>query len=483
MKKERCNFLSLKLASAAAMFSLTYALPVFAQMTPEVPTEKHKKDLHDIVDIKINIKASFDPNAKSPEDLSRTNAQWNIHLTDNSIDQLLFKIGKQKPLTKDAFGWAAEIQIKTSIIPYILKDSTEEEINNTINAVVTQNKSLYLKQVTAGVDKALAQTPNISLLSPIQKATLRESLIAKTFSPIEAQIDNLTIATKANKAARLDKILTETSFQEVAVAITNGVVFLKVGKFHFENGLSHLADGQTLLEDVRVVNMATARGTSTASTGAVQMSWIHQLNKNQQLKLDAVLFHNRLPFISGKQYLAGVVNLSDEDFSEQDKVSRLDSKLLRAVINSEKYEAYLTVADFDGDQAFQVGGLYKLTENNIINIEYTKGREILERGASAFFIHNFTNRLQAYIGVEKLENSYNPLIAKRSNMKVSTTETVLGVKYIVWNSKLWNQDLEWSVYGEAIKINDDDDSLIPGHDDKSWRAGTELKLKFDRFQR
>lgn len=418
--------------------------------------------------VDIKIKTIYEPRAEKPVDLAFSNIDLGFRIGDNSIEDILEDLGGQT-----SPSWAASINVRTSVVPHLIRGSTEDELNLRLDEAILQG-------VADQVDQALAQNQNLNLLSQSEFEQLRQATIAQFFETIELQIEAVRLAKAEEISERLDKIQTETSFQEVALTfaaqVPNGVVFFRGGKFKVHSGPSVSEAGQTKLENVRVSNSVTQRALGTTGTGAVQMSWLTKLTHDLDLRVDVVLFHERLPFISGKHYLAGVVSLSEEDFNRHDNLSDFDSQLLRAILSGENSEFYLTLANHkNGGMAYQVGGMYRLSGNSLVSVDYAEGRKnVLDSGLSVFFVQNLTERLQLYLGYERLKNNYNPLIASGSsedNM-IDTTEWFSGVRYSLVN----RSRAKWSVYGQYGKLEGDNDTVSEEWTGWGWEAGTEFRL-------
>lgn len=148
-------------------------------------------------------------------------------------------------LGKDSFSRSEfffSFSFKFSAVPYLLAESTEQELDEHLKEVIAKKREAALAMVTRKVESALKENFNFGLLNPAQQDLIRSKMVMNAMTGVDASLGRVLAQKKAQNHNRIRQIRAETSFQEIALTfgkvIQDGssVVFFKFGKYMPELG-------------------------------------------------------------------------------------------------------------------------------------------------------------------------------------------------------------------------------------------------------
>ncbi|MBN8541787.1 MAG: hypothetical protein J0L82_15455 [Deltaproteobacteria bacterium] len=378
-------------------------------------------------------------------------------------------------LGKESFSrseYFFSFSFKFSAVPYLLADSTEEQLDEHLAEIIAAKREAALVMVTKQVDSALKQNFNFGLLSPAQQDLMRNKMVINAMTGVDESLNKVLEEKKIQNHSRIRQIRAETSFQEIALTfgkvIQNGssVVFFKFGKYTPDLGSPrNPMTNTTELEDLRASNSVTQRGGDSAATGAMQLSYIRKLGPALAVRVDAYLLHERYPWISGEGNIAARATLDSETFDRQAEIFKIDSKAVRVLLQHNRGNVYATVIDYagtighKGHHVYQTGATLRIHPDMNVYLDYYRGdRKNLRRGASGFVAYRVTEAVTIFAGVEKNIDSYRPELTARNEGTISYRDVVLGLQAVLYDKKLWKGKLKVVASGEAIDRHTNDEA-------------------------
>ena len=316
-----------------------------------------------------------------------------------------------------------ELSMKFTGLPYLMAGSVKEKLNLRAEEKVADTRSQMVGPIISQVNAALMADPVYPTLPQAAQVQIKEQAVANALDLLDQTLAQAETAAKQKIDERVDALKTETMVQEFAIVFgkpisisdgRDGLVYVKAGKFKIESG-PKTADGggRSKLEAIRPVNSRVQRGGAVAPTGAVGAGLVKIFKRpgrdNWSIRTDLYLFHDRVAYISGQDYIGTVVSLEDNLYEEHKQLSNLNSGLLRTLISSKNFEFYASVGSYDGDTAFSAGLIANLTDKTSLLIDYYKGdRQQLKQGLSVFISHMLSEAVAVYAGYQQLQGSYQP---------------------------------------------------------------------------
>lgn len=164
----------------------------------------------------------------------------------------------------------------------------------------------------------------------------------------------------------------------------NLLIQFKVGKFRPELGPRFVNDD--LVSETELATMVpnrVQRQITSASGAAAKMGFFYALGPQHYIELSVHVYKGRLPYVDAVNYLTQLLSLPEQDYKAHRRWWEVDSvaQTLR-LVERESYEAYVTLANVDGDAAAAAGiTFYPLSKHNVVAVDVTSGREGM-RGVS-----------------------------------------------------------------------------------------------------
>lgn len=357
-----------------------------------------------------------------------------------------------------------EATFRFSLVPMVLENKTKEELFTSLDHKIELAKQTTFIQmqplVAKKVDAALAAVPP----GPVRDQ-LRLKFIADGEATLRQEIENKASEIRANKQKELDhrvtKVKVETMYQEFAIGfskvVKNGQIlaFVKGGKFRIENGPALDRNNQSRLSQIRATNSWVQE--QVANTLAIDAGVITRIDKDTSIRYDLFLFHDRLPFLSGKEFVASAATLDQEQFDEHMKWAKIDSTLLRVLFNKNNIKNSIitgiqihgSAGSYSGNFGGSAGLVAKIGEDNELIIDYVRNASDLKRveeGVSAFFIRHITNRLNVYAGFEHLKEAKRPLISDESS---DEQNIITGAGFTLINDRIFGLIVKSTIKGET----------------------------------
>jgi len=357
-----------------------------------------------------------------------------------------------------------EATFRFSIVPFVLEDKTKKELGHKLDHIIAIKKQSAFAQmqplVVKKVDSAIAPVP-----AGPAKDQLRSKLIADGEAALRQEISNQAEAIRSQKQAELDhrveEIRTETMYQEFAIGFSKVIkdghilAFVKGGKFKIETGPALDRNNQSELERYRAANSWVQE--QVASTLALDAGIITRIDENTSVRYDLYLFHDRIPFLSGKEFIATAATLDQDKYEKHMKWAKIDSSLLRVLINKnfskdsviQGVQVYGSVGSYSGKFGGAVGLIAKINENNELILDYVKNGSDLknvEEGVSAFLIRHITDGLTVSAGFEHLNAVKRSLVSDTSS---NEQNLIAGLAYTFINHKILGLMVKSTVKGEV----------------------------------
>lgn len=331
------------------------------------------------------------------------------------VDQLGFRSDQVKTIFEFTF--------KFTTIPWLVEGSTKEALAEKVDLKIANTRAEMIPLVKAQVAAGLAANPAY-VAAPVEvQDQIRAQAEAGAITSLDTQLDAAGVAKKNEIDGRVSDLKMETSFQEFAMVIgkvfSTGmakddlVLYVKAGKFKINHGPRSDENSQTQLESIRPGNSRVQRGGAVAPTVAVGLGLAKILKNTQDdrwvVRAELYLFHDRVGFISGQDYVGTVVSMETPLYEKHLDTWEIDSGLARVLLQNKDFDFYVSVGKYDDKNGFSTGLTYRITEKDKLYIDYFDGdRTQLKRGLSAFLSHDFSRNLTAYIGYERIDDSYQP---------------------------------------------------------------------------
>ncbi len=363
------------------------------------------------------------------------------HIAFQWLDQQKMSLNEAKKMFKSqgassfqAHKVMLSFSSKFSLAPSVVRDSSEEKafvvVENTVNEFrdqVSAQEALLVNQIEGAIDAAIASN---QALAPFRDALIQDARLSQhaLFDQIEgayAQINAQEVGAKNEVSSRVDELVTETIVQEIAVELGyvleaeyNGgrvALFARAGKFNVSGGLSTGATKQTSLEKNTAQNILAQRAMGTSGTAAVNLTKIFKA-ENYSVQTDIYIFHDRIPWVSAQQYITSVLAMEQTEWEQHDDLSDLDSAMIRLLFENDKINLYVSVGSYDGEEAYAVGGMLKISNRDRIYVDYFAGdrENVAEKGYSSYFTHDFGKlkylgeNVTGFTGAEAYEKAYMP---------------------------------------------------------------------------
>ena len=473
--------------SGVVMASLASASAISISLFGAVAAARGSKDLMEseaakTVEVSVQTGALYDPALKKAFDQNGTNmALW---IGNKDIDGILESLG---PDARDSTELIVNFNLKFSVVPFLVRDSSQEQVNKKIDAVIAQKRGEIYEVVSQKVNAALAQDPRFNGLPPAAQEQLRARTLQTALAAADAQLEEVRNQKKKDVSKRLDKIELETSIQEVSIVLGKvvkggqAIMYVKAGKFHIHNGPKLNLNNRSSLEVIRAgTSSQTQRAGSVAAGAAVSLGTNYRLTNDKQLRIDTFFTHERMPFISGQQFVTGAVSLEPREFDEHRMWWRIDTAVLRTLFSSERGDVYFAFGSYDNDTAVQTGFSYRISKSGTVHYDHYQGdRPYLKEGDSLFYVHSLTSKLDLYAGIERLEDSYQPTKTTRADGKVTATERTVGVSYLIlqkqYGSK--NNPVRLAARVNLEGVDESSNDRPKTFKDKTVRARAQLEVR------
>lgn len=338
-----------------------------------------------------------------------------------SVSNTLDSFRKQEMVPDFVF----ECTFRFSVAPFLVKQRAEDKVIDRLHEKVALYKEQTFMQmqplVVSKVDATLKSTPGFaSLGAPVQEQ-IRNKAIQSGMVALQQEIDKQANPIQAQKEIdlrhRIDVIKEETMYQEFAFGFSKvvgegrAIVYVKGGKYLIDTATNHDINNETDLDRLRPVNSAVLN--QVASTLAVGAGSIIRVDESTTLQTDVYVFHDRLPFLSGEDFVANTASMSDSDFERHQKWAKIDSALFRVLISKEfrekfirRLDVYASAGSFDKNFGGQAGVVWRIDEKNEIRIDTSHNDSSLKRTKEAydvFYTHDILPQLKAYTGYENLK--------------------------------------------------------------------------------
>lgn len=323
---------------------------------------------------------------------------------------------------------------KFSMAPYLVRGPSEDKALNTLQdkiapyrEQIAQSEASVNSQIEKAVDGAILANPSLAPFkqSIIDSTKLAQQSVYDKIAAAKLQIDQKEAMAKTDISSRLDKLVTETSIQEVAIEIgyifegqyLGGQIslFAKIGKFKVHSGFETGDTDQTNLEEVTPQNVLAQRGMGTSGTTSINLTKIFRA-QSYTVQGDVYVFHNRIPWLSAEQYVTSILNMSQEDWEKHDNLSDLDSTMMRLLVESKSVNVYFAAGSYDGESSHGEGILFKITQKDDLYFDYYSGNRenVAKKGSAVYYVHRFDrlpilgSKVSSFIGTEKYKEAYAP---------------------------------------------------------------------------
>jgi hypothetical protein len=336
-----------------------------------------------------------------------------LNYGNSTLSSAISKLG----LNRADISCLLNFRLKFSGVPYLVEGMTRDSLLEVLDEKITEIRKAKVIEISQKVEAALAKDPNFPSLPPAMQSQIRSKLQADAEAQLDTQLAGARASRRSDIDKRVDQLKKETMFQEFAIATGKilgdgqALIFLEAGKFKPETGPAVTKDGESALESLSPVNNRIQRGNGVAATGAVGLGYARSLDGgNGAIKAEIFLFHDRLAFISGKDYVGAVASLEPDDYEDHKDIWKLDSTLLRVLLEQRKTDIYVAVGSYSSsDLVIQAGTVYRITPQGEIHADYFRGDRLqLSQGASIYYIHRPRARVSTYIGYERIWDAWQP---------------------------------------------------------------------------
>ncbi len=401
----------MKLTTLLGAILILFALVSCGNPNNKSELQESEKKFH----LSFDVRSANTMDQEGELDILYSHLGASLSNQEGGLEQLLQNLS----IPKKDIRYIWEFTFKVTGIPSLISDATEEELKLVLEEKLAKARALHLAAMPAQIEAVLAsKIPSWSLLPESFKAPIRSRALAGATHVLDQSLEKIRRAKEQEISDRISHIHTETTFQEFALGVgkvfeKNTLVYIKVGKFKINNGPSLNGSGQSQLEEYRYSNSRVQRGTGVAPTMAAGLGIVKMLktknNKPWSVRADLYFFHDRVSFISGKDYIGTVVSMETEAYEDHRELLTIDSVLLRGLIQSEKIDFYLSLGKYDDVYGFSTGVTLRLSDKNSLFIDYYKGDRLqLKQGLSIFLGRQVSPNLKIYMGYENLEDSYQP---------------------------------------------------------------------------
>jgi hypothetical protein len=268
----------------------------------------------------------------------------------------------------------------------------------------------------------------------------------------------------------------ETTAQQLAFSTgletgNRSILFIDVGKLCVHGGPLTDSNGFTSGEFVRPTNNPVQRALDSMGTGACHINWgayggTPEFREIQDIYssigADLWVFHERMPFVSGRQFLGTLAQYSEAEFEEHKDWWKLDSALLRFSANMDILSAYLSTGYFDGEMGYGLGGSFALRDEKFnktwsvsVDTTYSDRDRGLQGGFSAQVNRHLVDERFALYG---LYSTGNNMYSWENDRKFDFNEVGAGLSYTCPVDFIAGKRANFQIAGECIAGDLDDDS-------------------------
>lgn len=458
------------------------------QMDKKSKTEstKAKEDLGRHFNFSFDIYSNANMNDEGEMDVTGTNAHF-LFSNAEDLNQILSQDTEGDFQIKNAQHLLA-ISAKTSLAPYLLKDKTEEKLLYVLDRKLALKKESYIPVIEQGVNqKILEAKKQYPLLPDFLLNIAKQKAMSDALAQVDAKLA-LVRKAKANLIKeRVDELVQETVAQEVLLTYatntnSGALVHIKMGKTHFVSGASLNQNDQSQLEQTTVGHNFTQRVTSTSSTTGAEVGYTKKLDPKTAIFVTTILFHNRLPWMSGGNYVSNTVNLNQKTYGEMQDLERIDSASTVLRFKRQNFEAYAQEGTYNGDEAYSAGFTIPLGSGGKLHVDYAAGRKyVADESYSVFYEQDVTQRITVYVGAEKQKNTWIPLASASENGTVSEIiRRALGARARLahFRTKFVQGSVDASCEVYDVKVEDKDQIIEEFFDNGGARCGVEANANF-----
>jgi hypothetical protein len=383
------------------------------------------------------------------------------------------------------------LSVKLSAAPYLVKESSEEKalgiVSDKIEVyrdIIQVNEDTLNSQIENAIDSAILTNPALAPFrnSLIEDAKLSQQALYDQIEVAKTQVNQQEIAAKNNVTNRLDQLVTETTYQEIAIElgyILSGhylggeiALFARIGKFSVNSGNTKNSANQSELESVTAQNVLAQRGMGTSGTTAIQLSKVYRA-KTYSIQGDLVVFHDRIPWLNAEQYVNTILNMDDSNWEKHDDLGDIDSAIAKILFENERMGAYIAAGNYDGENSYGVGFLFKISKKDTVYLDHYNGKRknTAKRGSSLYYVHEFEalpifgKDVSAYIGGESYKEVLMPHIY--ATEVVDFKQFGLGTRK-KGKMRILNQKGEWVVKTGIYNIKSKEFDTGKELDDKNY---------------
>lgn len=385
------------------------------------------------------IKTSFGGSSYERQVLDITQTYFGLTIGDK-VEDAIKNFSQYAGDRKFVIG----LNVKASLAPLIMKESTKDKIHESVLEKVKQGAvAAAAIKVKEGFEAKVHPLVAAGKMTEQQyQATLATNL-SKTIESVEknkALINSLAQPHLAEADRRVDELAKEILLQELTVKFAwspleddSVIIFGSVGKSQVNGNFKQGVRTATTFGGWANI------GQSTQGTGNVQIGVQTAVADDIKVTFETWFFHNRLPPRGADPLIFNVASMPADVYEDQKDVTHLDSHLMKLTIERPSSmapaqdAAYFTSGSFNGDRSFGGGFIVRVLPKISVQVEGSFGRDSLYKGAlMEAILYHVNDKLTLYVAnenVKDLKSAYHVTSPKTEPGQLGAAS--VGANYII----------------------------------------------------